>query len=68
VGAVGADVHPLHQQPDDARLLGREQLVPQRVKPMQRFARLRLDQVGRLGPRGELAWKIHESWRKPLSD
>jgi len=51
VGAGGADLDPLDQHPHDPRLLGREQLVPQRVQPLQRLSRLCLGQVLRLGPR-----------------
>ena len=35
-------IDPLDQQLDDARLLGREQLVPQRIEADQRLADLRL--------------------------
>ncbi len=35
VSPIRADIHPLDQQRHDARLLGREEFVPQRVKPMQ---------------------------------
>jgi hypothetical protein len=33
--AVLGDVHPLHQELDKARLLGREQLVPERIEVME---------------------------------
>jgi hypothetical protein len=40
VGAVEANVDPLHEQLHDARLIGREQLVPQRIEPVQGVANL----------------------------
>jgi hypothetical protein len=43
-------VEPLDEQLYDARLLGREQLVPQRVEALQRLAHLGLGQVRCLGP------------------
>ena len=45
VGAVRADIDPLDQQLDDPRLLGREQLVPERVEPLQRLAHLGLGEI-----------------------
>src|SRR5215212_3467211 len=51
VGAGRPDLDALHEQPHDARLLGREQLVPQRVEPLQRLPDLGLGQVRRLRPR-----------------
>ena len=36
----GADVDPLDQQLDDPRLLGREQLIPKRIEPLQRLAHI----------------------------
>ena len=42
VSAVRADVDALDEQLDDARLLGGEQLVPQRIEPLQRLAHLGL--------------------------
>src|SRR3712207_4709216 len=42
LGPGRTDLDPLHQSAHDARLLRREQLVPQRVQPMQRLARLGL--------------------------
>lgn len=41
VQAVGTDVHPLHQQRHDPSLLGREQLVPERIELLQRLAAMR---------------------------
>ena len=40
VDAVRADIDALDQQLDDARLLGREQFVPERIEPLQRLADL----------------------------
>jgi hypothetical protein len=34
VSAVRADIHPLHEQLHDARLLGGEQLIPHRIEPV----------------------------------
>jgi hypothetical protein len=45
------DIDPLYQQLDDTRLLGREQLVPQRVELLQRLARAVLGDVVLLEPR-----------------
>jgi hypothetical protein len=44
-------IHPRDEQLDDPRLLGREQLVPQRVELQQRFPRLGLGDGVVLGPR-----------------
>jgi DNA modification methylase len=52
VSAGRTDRHPLDQRPHNPRLLGREQLAPQRIQPLQRPARLVLGQVGRFGLRG----------------
>jgi hypothetical protein len=30
-----ADINPLHQQMHDARLLGGEEFIPERIKPLQ---------------------------------
>ena len=35
-GAVGPDVDPVHQQSNDPRLLGGEELVPKWLDPLQR--------------------------------
>ena len=35
LGPLRREVDPLHQEPDDAGLLGREQLIPQGVELMQ---------------------------------
>ena len=51
VQPIRADVHPLDQQLHDARLLGGEQLVPERIEPLQRLAHLGLGDVVHL-PRG----------------
>ena len=44
-------IDPLDQQLHDPRLLGREQLVPQRIELEQRLPRLVLGDVVLLGPR-----------------
>ena len=49
--AVHPHLDPLDQQLHDPRLLGREQLVPQRVELQQRLPRLVLGDVVLLGPR-----------------
>ena len=46
--AVGPDRHLLDQQLHDPRLLGREQLVPERVELRERLAHLGLGDVRRL--------------------
>jgi hypothetical protein len=38
LGAILRDVDPLDQQPDDPRLLGWEQLLPQRIELPQHLA------------------------------
>ena len=52
VEPVGADVDPLDQQLDDARLLGGEQLVPERIEPLQRLADVVFGQAFDLRPSG----------------
>jgi hypothetical protein len=40
VGAVRGNIDPVNQQMHDPRLLGREQLVPERVKSVQRITNI----------------------------
>ncbi len=47
VGAARPDVHPVDQETDDPRLLCGEELLPQRVEPLQCQARLVLRHVRR---------------------
>src|SRR5215211_4303372 len=51
VGAGRPDLDAIHEQPHNPRLLRREQLIPERLEPGERVARLRVAQVRRLGPR-----------------
>jgi hypothetical protein len=39
ISPVWADIDPLHEQLHNARLLGREQFVPERIEPLQRLSR-----------------------------
>ena len=58
VGSCRTDHHPLHQRPDGPRLLRREEMLPQRVEPMQRVLSFALNQIWRLParrPPGETA-------------
>src|SRR5262249_45169821 len=47
----GRDLHPLDQKPDDTRLLGRKQRIPQRFKAFQRLTCLVFRKVRHLGAR-----------------
>jgi hypothetical protein len=49
--AVGLDLYPLDQELDNARLFGREQLVPDRVEFGERAADLLLGDTGVLATR-----------------
>ena len=40
VDAIDADIDALHQQLDNAGLLGRKELVPERIEPVERLAEL----------------------------
>ena len=55
--AIDAEVDARDQQLDDARLLGREQLVPDRIQRIERLADVSLGQAVDLGsccaPRGD---------------
>jgi hypothetical protein len=64
VEPVLGDLDPLDQQLDDARLLGREDLVPERVELKERVLDLRLGDGVVLAARGPPGADQTSGWRK----
>lgn len=68
IDAYLSDIDALDKELDDARLPGREQLVPQRIQPFQGFPDLSLGQTINLGPcRSPCATITSGARRRPRS-
>jgi hypothetical protein len=52
VQRVCPDIHPLDQQPHDPRVLGRKELIPQRIEPLERRLRIHSGDAGIVRPCG----------------